>query len=258
MGGNGVQKKKLVLRVVLLCACFATLATALTVLAADPVIEQADTLYSNRVRQPGSIDKGIALLDGYLVTHVNSYDALWRQARFYWFKGDRSPEKKKLPHYEDGKAYAELAVLTNPNGVEGHYWLGSLTGAVGTEKGILNSLFMVAGMKEQIEIVLKLDPNYHDAYNVYAQLLWKLPGRPLSIGDKKKAQEYAKKATELSPDTIGHWLLLGEIAISNKDYAIARTAFNKVLALPDNEEDLVKSKEQKTKATTLLKEIQNK
>lgn len=253
-----MQKRKMVLRVVLLCACFATLATALTVLAADPVIEQADALYSNRVRQPGSVEKGIALLDGYLATHVNNYEALWRQARFYWFKGDRSPEKKKLPHYEDGKAYAELAVLANAKGVDGHYWLGSLIGAVGTEKGILNSLFMVGGMKEQLDIVLKLDPNHHDAYDVLAQLLWKVPGRPLSIGDKKKAQEYAKKATELSPGTIGHWLLLGEIAISNKDYVTARAAFNKVLSLPENEEDPGKSREQKQKATNLLKEIQNK
>lgn len=253
-----MQKRKMVLRVVLLCACFATLATALTVLAADPVIEQADALYSNRVKQSGAIDKGIALLDGYLATHLNNYDALWRQARFYWFKGDRSPEKKKLPHFEDGKAYAELAVLANAKGVEGHYWLGSLIGAVGTEKGILNSLFMVGGMREQLDIVIKLDPNYHDAYNVLAQLFWKVPGRPLSIGDKKKAQEFAKKATELAPDNIGHLVLLGEIAISNKDYATARTALNKALSLPDNEEDPIKSQKDKEKATNLLKDIQNK
>jgi len=253
-----VQKRKMVLRVVLLSACFATLATAFAVLAADPVIEQADMLYSNRVRQLGSVEKGIALLDSYLATHVNNYDALWRQARFYWFKGDRSPDKKKLPHYEDGKAYAELAVLANANGVEGHYWLGSLIGAVGTEKGILNSLFMVGPMKEQLEIVLKLDPNYHDAYNVLAQLYWKVPGRPLSIGDKKKAQEYIKKATELAPTNIGHWLLYGEIAISNKDYVTARMALNKVLSLPDNEEDPIESKSDKEKAAKLLREIQNK
>lgn len=253
-----MQKRKMFLRVVLLCACFATLATVLTVLAADPVIEQADELYSNRVRQPGSIEKGITLLDGYLATHLNNYEALWRQARFYWFKGDRSPEKKKLPHFEDGKAYADLAVLANAKGVEGHYWLGSLIGAVGTEKGILNSLFMVGAMKEQLDTVLKLDPNYHDAYNVLAQLLWKVPGRPLSIGDKKKAQEYIKKATELAPGNIGHWLLYGEIAISNKDYVMARTALNKVLSLPDNEEDPIKSQKDKEKATKLLKEIQKK
>lgn len=227
-------------------------------LAVDSAIARADELYALRAKQAGAVDQGIALLNEFLASHPDNYDALWRQARFYWYKGDHQPEKKKLKDFEQGKVYAERAVNANEKDPDGHYWYASLIGCVGQEKGILNSLFMVKPMKQQLDRCIELDPNYHDAYDVLAQLYWKVPGPPVSIGNKKKAAELARKAAEMAKVEPGHWVLLGEIQISLKDYAGARQSLNIAIGLPDSEEDPQETKKDKAKAQNLLKEIENK
>lgn len=246
------------LRFILAAAVAVVLLAGVSAFAADSAVDQADALYALRAKQDNAIDQGIALLNKFLAANPNNYDALWRQARFYWYKGDHQPEGKKLNDFEKGKAFAERAVNANEKDAEGHYWFASLIGSVGQEKGILNSLFMVKPMKEQLDRCIELDPKYHDAYDVLAQLYWKVPGPPISIGNKKKAAELARKAADMAGDEPGHWVLLGEIQISLKDYVGARKSFNTAVAMPDDEEDPKSTQEDKAKAKRLLKEIEGK
>ena len=84
-------------------------------------------------------------------------------------------------------------------------------------------------MKEQLEIVLKLDPNYHDAYNVWRSCI----GKCLAVlyqSVTRKSSGIHQESYRIGTTNIGHWLLYGEIAISNKDYVTARMALNKVLS----------------------------
>jgi tetratricopeptide (TPR) repeat protein len=223
--------------------------------AGDSSASQADQLYAQRFEK-ANVTKAVDLLDKAVA--AEGYEALWRLARCYWFLGDRTTGKEKLALFEKGKGYAEQAVKAKDNGVEGHYWLASLLGSVGQEKGILNSLMMVSPMKKELDRCLQLNAGYSDAHDVLAQLYWLVPGFPLSIGNKKKAQEEAVLATTGDIKTTGNWLHLGQIAADNKDFATAKNALQKVLALPDDPEDPEASRKDKAAAKDELKKIEGK
>ncbi len=223
----------------------------------DPIVA-ADELYSKR-SNPINVQQAIDILQKFTVEKSNNSEALWRLARCYWFIGDAAAAKKdKLEFFTKGKEYADQAVQANPNSIEGHHWLAALLGSTGETRGILQSLKMVDPMKKELDICIQLDNNYADAHFILAQLYWKAPGPPLSIGNKKTAQEEAKLATSLNPNIIEYWLHLGLIAKDNKDYATAREAFKKALSLPDDPEEPKKSQSDKTTAVAELKKIETK
>ncbi len=243
-----------------LCAGIIAVMTICPMLALagdDDPFGQADELYKMRYDQ-ANVQKGIALLTKVVQNQPQEYEALWRLAKFHWFLGDRAKGNKRLPLFEKGKSYAEQAVAARENGLDGHYWLASTIGCVGQEKGIMNSLFMVGPMKKELDRCLEIDNKHADTHDVLAQLYWKVPGWPLSIGDKKKAQEEAKLAVTYDPKASDHWLHYGQIAADNKDYNTARAALQKVLALPDDPEDPESSRDDKAAARDKLKEIEGK
>lgn len=129
--------------------------------------------------------------------YPTNYEVMWKMARFYEKVAPNATDP--LAVFEKGKAIAEKTATMYPNKVEGHYWYASLIGRVGEKKGILNSLFMVKPMKEELDRCVAIDPKFPDAYYVLGMLYWKVPGWPLSIGDKKLAVEYAAKSVELKP-----------------------------------------------------------
>jgi tetratricopeptide (TPR) repeat protein len=171
----------------------------------EDAVSQADQLYAQRFEK-ANVTKAVEVLDKAVA--ADGYEALWRLARCYWFLGDRATGKEKLTLFEKGKSYAEQAVKTKDNGVEGHYWM--------------------------------------------------VPGFPISIGNKKKAQEEAVLATTGDSKATDHWLHLGQIASDNKDFATAKTALQKVLTLPDDPEDPEASRKDKAAAKDELKKIEGK
>ncbi len=148
---------------------------------------------------PANLIEAGAIYESLLEEYPDNYELLWKAARCYEKFGNNIEDP--LATYEKGKERAEKATQLYPDQVEGHYWLAALMGRVGEEKGILNSLFMVKPMKTELEQCLEIDPQFPDAYYVLGKLYWKVPGWPLSVGDKKKAVEYALKSVELNPDS---------------------------------------------------------
>jgi tetratricopeptide (TPR) repeat protein len=220
-------------------------------------IVTADELYAKRANHQ-NVQQSIDLLQQYITEKPDNCDTLWRLARCYWYLGDHAVGKTKLALFSKGKEYAEQAVKTDPNNINGHYWLASLLGSTGEARGILQSLFMVSPMKKELDICIQLDNKYADAHDVLAQLYWKAPGPPLSIGNKKRAQEEAKSAVTNDPNNIDNWLHLGQIARDNKDYTTAREAFHQVLNLPDDPEDPEQSQSSKDIAASELKKLDEK
>jgi len=223
--------------------------------AEDNPIAQADELYRKRADR-ANVRSAITLLAKVLEKQPSDYDALWRTAKCHWYLGDRAAGKDRLPLFEKGKTYAEQATQANANGIDGHYWLGALIGCVGKERGILNSLFMVPSMRRELERCLQIDGKFADAHYVYAQLLWEVPG--IAGGNKKRAQEEARLATVYDPNAIDHWVVYGQYAGGNRDYATARMALAKALSLPDDPEDPEVSQEDKATARAELKKIEGK
>ncbi|HNV35211.1 MAG TPA: hypothetical protein PKK63_06735 [Bacillota bacterium] len=238
--------------VLMLSALFCT--AAVSVAAAGPG-EQADLYYSLR-KDMGNVRKGIELLEQELAKNPADYELLWRQARFYWFMGDRADGKERLAFFEKGKGYAEKAAEANDQGIDGQYWLAASIGSVGIERGIMASLFMVPSMKKALEKCIKIDPKHGGSRYLYARLLWQVPG--IAGGNVKKALEEAKLAVLYDPEEISHWLALGQISAANKDYKGARTALEKAVSMPDDPEDPVGSQKDREDARAELKKIEGK
>lgn len=151
------------------------------------------------IGEAAAFQQAAPIVEELLAKYPNTYEVLWKAAKFY----EKSARFTAAPlkAYEKGKALAEKAVSLFPDRVEGHYWLASLMGRVGEEKGILNSLFMVKPMKAELDRCLEIDPKFPDTYYVLGLLYWKVPGWPVSIGDKKLAVQYAAQAVQLRPES---------------------------------------------------------
>lgn len=200
-----------------------------------------DNLYARRCEAPENSRQMMEIIEENLATKAKGpgdYELLWRAARGCLFLGDEAKgSEEKIRFYEKGKEYAEQATAANNEGYEGFYYLALLTGRLGQERGIMNSLFMVKPMRDALERCLKIDPERPLAYNPLAQLYWKAPGPPLSIGNIKTALQLAEKLVALSPDSPYDWYIYGCIALEAKERDRALAAFSKCLSLPEDPED---------------------
>lgn len=197
--------------------------------------------------------RAVELYGQALEAEPESYHALWRLARAYEWQG-KLAKKDKLPLLEKGKAYVERALKVQ-DGWEAHYWNAALIGRIGEAKGILNSLFMVKPMKAELDRAIALNPRDAGSHYVLSLLYWKVPGPPLSIGNKQKALEEAKLAVKLEPANTQYRLGLGEAYLALKDKAAARREFEEVLAMAPTPDDPPQSVRDRQEAEEYLKDL---
>lgn len=208
-----------------------------TTFAMDDNIAKADQFWKNRSDKK-MVELAISTLESVVTKDATNYDALWRLGRYYQFLGDNTSDKKmKLQYYEKGLTDAEQAVTVNSNGPDGHLQYAILLGCVSLEKSLFEGLITVQTIRKELNIALSLDPLNGRIHNTLALFYWKVPGHPISFGNKKKAQEEAALAVKYDPSVVYYWLVYGQIADVNKDYSTARMALSKVLELPDDLED---------------------
>jgi tetratricopeptide (TPR) repeat protein len=126
----------------------------------------------------------------------------WRAARETLELGDDAEDRKEskdaiLKYFEKGQEYCDMAIAADPQNNLAYYWKSSNIGRWGQVKGILNSLFKAAPMKELLLKDLSLNANHPDAYYVLGQLYRELPGAPLSFGDDDAAVSLGRMAVDL-------------------------------------------------------------
>ena len=210
---------------------------AATAVAADDSIAKAEQFWKNRSSK-GMVEQAISVLEAEAGKNDGNYEALWRLGRYYQFLGDNSLDKKmKLQYYKKGLDFAQQAVIANSHGADGHLEYGILLGCVSMEESLLKGLAEVQTIQKELNTALSLDPLNARTHNTLALFYWRVPGQPLSLGNKKKAQEEAALAVKYEPSVVFYWLVYGQIADVNKDYRTARMALGKVLELPIDKED---------------------
>lgn len=236
-----------------------TVPAAAVLAQGQPVWVQVDKLHRGRF-QPGNLDKSLHLLEKACKAEPGEYELLWRLARAYYWQGSQAASnQEKLAWFKKARDAAERATQSNPNGVRGYYWLAVAIGKYGQTRGILQSLFMVKPMKEALDKCLALDPKFAPAHYVLEELYRLVPGFPLSIGDKRRALEEARLAVRYGPTSTTHWLGLGEAAVANGDYALARESLKQCIAMPvDPEDDVADPAADKKYAAELLNQIRGK
>lgn len=162
-------------------------------------LSKADQLYKEYLvtQNPTQIQTAKTMMDRMVAEYPDNAEVFWKAARCY--NEYATLVEKPVAIFEQGIELAKKSILLKDN-AEAHFWLGVLYGQIGRAKGILNSLHMVKPMKGEMEACLALDPKYSYAYHVLARLYSEVPGKPISIGDRKKALECELKAVALVPN----------------------------------------------------------
>ena len=235
------------------CACPLWGEAAAPAAPAD-LLARADAQYEKRA-DPAAAALAVDLYQKTVATVPGNYTAWWHLARACWWLGDHVPREKRLSIFDLGKAAGEKAVALQPQGRDGHYWLGVCLGRISEERGVLNGLFLVGPIAEQMEAVLAINPRDAEAMHVLSILYRKAPGWPLSRGDLQKSLALAREAVALRPDLVNTHVGLALALLALNGKAEAKKELQLALTLPEPPEYQPETADDKQEAKTLLGQL---
>jgi tetratricopeptide (TPR) repeat protein len=191
-----------------------------------------------------------------------NYEALWKASRAMVDIADVIPaadkdiKAKQMKGYSEALMLARKAVAVNPNDTWGHFMIAASNGKrlllLGKKEQIDNS----KAVRAEIDKALELDPNNHLAWHA----LGRWHRRMAEIGGVKRAlgsliygsipkgsfdesEKALRKAIELHPEYVNHYLELGRTLAALKRYDEAAQAFQKCIDLPKttSKDDVIKA-----------------
>ena len=186
--------------------------------AADPILEQADALYTQ-----DKLEEAKTMLLGALSSKTSASDkadVLWRLSRVVLNIGDElnaegASKDTLFAIYEEAQSYAEQAIEIHPI-AEAYQWKASSVGRWGETKGPLNALGKAEPMRKDLAVVINdfNDLDNSEAWYVMGQLYFQLPGWPISFGNLDAAISYTRKALDTIPGDEqfpGHYKALAQM-----------------------------------------------
>lgn len=162
-------------------------------------LDGADAAY-----EEDDYEESIAILEEALTEAddgAEEAELYWRLSRATLSLGDRrkdagAEEDLLLPIFEEGERYADRAIEADSRNHLGYYWKAANIGRWGQAKGILNSLFKAAPMRDLLTEAIELEPEHADSYYVLSQLYAQVPGL-ISFGNSDYAVSLARRALDL-------------------------------------------------------------
>jgi tetratricopeptide (TPR) repeat protein len=219
--------------------------------------DRAEYMFFNRHVNPTWLDSAYNLLAAAHKADPTDEHCLYLWSRIHIQKGDDASTKAgKLSYFGRAKAIAETLIGLNGRYDDGHCWWGVAQGRIGQTRGVLNSLFMVSGLKKAFGRALELNPGNPTALDAFGVLYYELPG--FAGGDLDKSEKYFKRGIESAPDYTLLRLDLAKVYIRQKRWLVARTQLNALLATTDPLYPGDTEIDDKPEARKLLKQIEGK
>lgn len=133
-------------------------------------IEQADAFYfAGRPRE------AFDLLRTHLVQDPDDYEALWRVVRSTVVLGVAEDEVRMQNSYFDtGMEFADRAVALRPDGVDGRYWRGAVTGRRALNAAPEYGAELAQRAYEDAHAILALDPEHGGAHNILGKIFFEV------------------------------------------------------------------------------------
>ncbi|MCU0243780.1 MAG: tetratricopeptide repeat protein [Acidobacteria bacterium] len=222
---------------------------ALAALLAGPVLAQTAAEHIGMGDQAYAAFDDAKALEHYqeaLKLEPENYEALWKASRAMVDIADvipvtpatkKSVEEQQKKMYTEATAVAKKAVAANPNDTWGHFQYAASNGKRLLLLGKKEQIDASKAVRAEIDKALELDATNHLAWHA------------LSYAESEKA---LRKAIELHPEYVNHYLELGRTLVALKRYDEARESFQKALDLPKttSKDDVVKA-EAKTELDAL-------
>jgi len=149
------------------------------------------------------------------------------QVCFIWGDIRATTIQQKLEAYDEGRQAAKRAAEMEPRNAVAHFWYGANTARWGETRGVVQSLFLLPVVRQEIQTVLELDPKFTPVYALAGNVLDAVP--PLMGGDLRKAEEMFRKGLEQDPRFTGMRIGLAKALIKLGRTAEARNELQAVL-----------------------------
>src|SRR5512140_451830 len=191
-----------------------------------------------------------------------NYEALWKASRAMVDIADVIPatdkdvKARQMKLYTDATALARKAVGANPNDTWGHFQLAAANGKRLLMLGKKEQIEASKQVKAEIDKAIELDPTNHLAYHA----LGRWHRRMDEIGGAKRffggmiyesipkgsfaeSEKNLRKAIELHPEYVNHYLELGRTLVAEKKTDEAAQSFQKAIDLPKttSKDDVLKA-----------------
>jgi tetratricopeptide (TPR) repeat protein len=196
--------------------------------AQSPLVAELNAIATRYHEDPSRLDKIQAGLEEALKTdsHVDNLVALARVS-FIWGDIRARNADEKLDAYDRGRQVAKRAVELTPKNVPAHFWFAINSGRWAQTKGVLRSLFLLPTLKEEIQIILDLDPKFTPVYALAGTVYYEVPG--VFGGDLNRAEEMFRKGLAQDPRFAAMRVGLGKTLIKQGRIAEARRELQAVL-----------------------------
>jgi hypothetical protein len=215
--------------------------------SADP-----DALFAAR-ENLASARQAAAIWNERLTRNPQDLEAAWKLARVLYWLGGHAPAAERKALLEDGIRAARAAVAAAPNRAEGHFWIAANMGALAESFGLRQGLRYRGDIRDELLIVLKLDPAYQQgsADRALGRWYFKVPG--LFGGSKKKSEAHLRRSLTFNPNNTASLFWLAETLIAMDRHEEANRELLKVLDAPLDAAWAPEDREFKEKARRLLR-----
>lgn len=216
--------------------------------------EDPDALYAGR-EDLAKARRAAAVWAERLEKNPQDFESAWKLARARYWIGGRAPEAERKAVLEAGISAGRAAVALEPNRPEGHFWIAANMGALAESFGMRQGLKYRGDIKNELLMVLKLDPAYQQgsADRALGRWYFKVPG--LVGGSNTKSEEHLRKSLTYNPNSTASWFFLAETLLDMGKKAEAKQALQKVNDAPLDPEWTPEDREWKARAREKLEAL---
>jgi len=212
----------------------------------------ADALYAARA-EPASARRAEAIWAERLQRDPRDFESAWKLARARYWLGGHAAEGERKALFESGIVAARSAATLKPDKPEGHFWLAANMGALAESFGLREGLNYRGAIKDELLIVLKLDPAFQEGSADRALGRWyaRVPG--MFGGSTSKAEEHLRRSLTYGPNSTASHFFLADLLIAEHRPDEARAELQKVLDAPLDPDWAPEDREFKQKAEKRIK-----
>jgi tetratricopeptide (TPR) repeat protein len=192
----------------------------------------------------------------------NNHEALWKASRAIVDIADVIPatdkdiKDRQMKMYTEATALARKAVAANPNDTWGYFQLAASNGKRLLLLGKKDQIEASKAVRADIDKAIELDSTNHLAYHAlgrWHRRMDEIGGAKrffggliygsIPKGSFEESEKNLKKAIELHPEYVNHYLELGRTLVALKKYGEAAAAFQKAIDLPKttSKDDVLKA-----------------
>jgi hypothetical protein len=198
--------------------------------------DDPDALYRDRLNSASAV-RAADIWAKRLATAPTDFEAAWKLARAqYWLGTSALPQPQRKAALEAGITAGHKTTALRPDRPEGHFWTAANMAALAESFGLRQGLRYRGPIRDELEIVLKIDPAFQQgsADRALGRWYYKVPG--LFGGDKKKSETHLRKALAYNQQSVITRLFLAETLIELDRKAEARKELAAAIAAPEDPE----------------------